>query len=157
MDGQSHVKDVDAIIQGSRIRNSNSDNPALFSSGQNVPPGQSNESTSDESEKPLSAVPEPQGPLVSSPRPSPASRSTTPVSNTPQVEVPVSVRTSSRLAVKATGREDSDPKYWSFDAGNYIIKSLGKFGGNKAVYWLKELDCALNFPKGAVSFHYSCF
>lgn len=63
---------------------------------------------------------------------------------------PISTRLSSRVTAKVVRRVDDDPKYWSFDAGNYLMKALTEFEAQKAVYWLKELDCALGFPKGNV-------
>lgn len=62
----------------------------------------------------------------------------------------ISTRTSSRITAKTVGREDDNPKYWSFDAGNYLMKSLAGFDPQKAVFWLKELDSVLGFPKGNV-------
>lgn len=68
---------------------------------------------------------------------------------------PLSTRASTRNILKATDREDDDPKYWSFDAGNYLKKALAGFEIDKAIYWMKELDRTLGFPKGNVSISFT--
>lgn len=160
--GASHVTVVDAI--------SNSDAPPsqVAKSAASSPPSDGSRSPSCEADLPdqstastlppvtpeVPEVPEKEiesEAVVPQPLPPSSQPHSSSVPPTVKPSAPVSTRTSNRFATKSIGREDEDPKYWSYDASNYLKKALAKFDGGRAVHWLKELDSALNFPKGTVS------
>lgn len=145
-----HVTDVDKTR-----RDSNSDlidgdiGGSGGSAAQQVPPIQSSNATS----TPFTDA------VITQPSPVPSSLNPPPSNPAPTEKstAPISTRTSSRTAAKSTARKDEDKKYWSYDAGDHIKKSLGKFGGRELVHWLKELDNAMNFPQGIVRYLITIF
>lgn len=160
---QVHVMDVDAMSgnkeigsgdpNGNTASQSSSTTSKALGSDQALPRQLSLSPASSHTDLSLSPIAPPPSESSSSesstPSPIPKKSSSKKLSSGPAVSA--STRASSRNLVKALGREDDNPKYWSFDATNHLRKALAGFEVDKLVYWLKELDFALGFPKGNVS------
>lgn len=142
---EPHVTEVDATQLSSEAQ---AETPKLVSGSQLEAGENSGHLTPSQSVTSTTVVPESDlQSALSNSVPPPTSA---PTSAHNKSAVQVSTRASSRTVAKSLGRQDEDPKYWSFDAGCYLKKALGRFGGEEAVYWLKELDNSLQFPKGNV-------
>lgn len=142
-----HVMDVDTMSGDKQVRSADSiTNPANQSSSTTSSTAVQSSFISPSFSREASPHPS-----TTSSKPSASLPAASQERTTPDAAEPLSTRASSRKVPKALSREDDDPKYWSFDAANYLRKTLAGFEIEKAIYWMKELDLALGFPKGSVS------